>query len=137
MKIGFENALGLYPKALELSDRRSELIAGNIANADTPGYRARDIAFEQLLRAAGERSAGNGARGGPLVRSDAGHMGRGGPGSDLEVDYRQPLHAANDQNSVDADIEKARFAENYTKYQASFEWLSGRFRGLKDAIRGE
>lgn len=137
MKIGFDNALGLYPKALQLADRRSELIASNLANADTPGYRAQDLPFHQLLRAA-EQSAGKGrASAGPLAVTHAGHMTPPGAGGELTAEYRQPLHASLDQNSVDADMEKARFAENQTKYNASFEWLSGRFRGLKDAIRGE
>lgn len=137
MKIGFDNALGMYPDALRLASRRAELIAGNLANADTPGYRARDLPFHEVLQQIqGSGGPGSGA-GVPLRTSDPRHMPVPMAQDPDGVRFRQPLHAATDQNTVDAEQEKARFAENQLNLQASFEWLSGRFRGLKDAIRGE
>lgn len=124
------NALGLHPTALTLRARRAEVLAANLANADTPGYRARDIDFRAVL----------GAEGGALkmAATQPGHIGQGGGASNsYELQYREPTQASLDQNSVDVQAERARFLDNAMRYQASVTFLNGRLSGLVSALRGE
>lgn len=130
MGISFDRALGVQPEALALRARRAEIIAGNLANADTPGYLARDLPFEEML--AGEvRSAL------PMARSDAQHLQPPLGDRQLGLLYRTPTQPSVDGNTVDSDQEMARFAENNVAFEANFSFLSGRFRTLVSAIRGE
>lgn len=128
MAISFDHVLGPHAAALELRSRRAELIAGNIANAETPNYLARDLDFQRLL----ENRLGQGA----LAATDPGHLqARGGnPGEAL---YRVPSQPAIDGNTVDAHQEKAAFADNALRYQASLRLISARIQGLMGALRGE
>jgi len=124
------DALGLHPTALTLRARRAEVLAANLANADTPGYRARDIDFRAVL----------GAEGGALkmAATQPGHIGQGGGASNsYELQYRVPTQASLDQNSVDVQAERARFLDNAMRYQASVTFLNGRLSGLVSALRGE
>ena len=123
-----DSALGVHADALQLRARRAELLGANIANADTPGYLAKDLDFAAALRTA----QGSGA----LERRHAAHLagGRGEAGSPL---YRVPTQAAADGNTVDPQIEKGAFTENAVAYQVELEFLGARIRGLLSAIRGE
>lgn len=124
------DALGLHPTALTLRARRAEVLAANLANADTPGYHARDIDFRAVL----------GAEGGALkmAATQPGHIGQGGGVSNsYELQYREPTQASLDQNSVDVQAERARFLDNAMRYQASVTFLNGRLSGLVSALRGE
>lgn len=128
-----DRALGIHPQALEVATRRLELLASNIANADTPNYKARDIDFRAALsQAASERGAA------ALTVTQPGHIsstaGGGGMASPL---YRMPNHAALDGNTVDSQLENAAFAENAVRYQASLDFVNSKLRGLRSAIKGE
>lgn len=126
--------LGVHATALPLRSQRSEVLAANLANADTPGYRARDIDFKSALAAA---SGTPGAV--RMATTQSGHIGAGsanGAGSP-ELKYRVPLAPALDGNTVDAQLEQAAFAENTVRYQATLSFLSSKFRGLMTAITGQ
>lgn len=134
MSINFDRALGLHPQALQLTARRAELLASNIANSDTPGYKARDIDFNSLLAQQGGATALES----DLLRTHANHLAVGGTAApDQETSYRQSLQPSIDGNSVDLQVEQAEFAQNVLHYQTSLALLRGRFDGLSRAIRGE
>jgi len=125
-----DQALGIHPQALLLRARRAELLAGNLANADTPNYRARDIDFRRVLN----------HHDGIMTLAST-HQAHLGVGADryfgAELKYRDPLQPSLDQNTVDVSAERARFVDNSLRYQASLRFLDGRFAGLKSAFRGE
>lgn len=130
-----DRALGIHPQALEVASRRLELLASNIANADTPNYKARDLDFRAALQhASGERGAGL------MAATHPKHL-QGGAGSRAgslaEPLYRVPNHASLDGNTVDSQQEHANFAENAVRYQASLDFINARLRGLRSAIKGE
>ncbi len=128
-----DRALGIHPQALEVASRRLELLASNIANADTPNYKARDIDFRAALtQAASERGAA------ALTVTQPGHIGNtAGAGGTATPLYRMPNHAALDGNTVDSQLENAAFAENAVRYQASLDFVNSKLRGLRSAIKGE
>lgn len=122
------DAIGLHAEALKLGERRGAILATNIAQAATPGYKARDIDF------AAEMARHSGM--GDLASTHAGHMTAaatldGGPG------YRVPVSASLDGNTVEPAIEQTKFAENALRQQASLTFLNRRISGLMSAIRGE
>lgn len=128
-----DRALGIHPQALEVASRRMELLASNIANADTPGYKARDLDFRAALsQAAGEQGAGQ------VAATHPRHLQTGAPGSVTgQALYRVPSHAALDGNTVDSQQEHATFAENAIRYQASLDFINSRISSLRKAIKGE
>ena len=135
MAMNLDQYLSVHATALDMRARRGELIANNLANADTPGYQARDIDFRQAMaRASGEVTAGV-----SLATTQAGHIG-GATGANAatnpDLKYRTPLAPALDGNTVDAQIEQAAFAENAVRYQATLTFLNSKFRGLLTAILG-
>jgi len=135
MNISFANALGLHEQALGLRARRAEVLANNLANADTPNYQARDLDFSAMLKA--RASTENRA---PLTAkvTHSLHISVGGQAADNEdLKFRVPTQAAIDGNSVDAEAEQARYAENTLRFQSSFTLLNNQFKGLLAAIRGE
>ena len=132
MSINFENALGIHADALKLRGRRNELLAANLANADTPGFKAKDIDFKSVFRSV--RSDRQ------LVRINTTQEGHIQPHTELSagsVKYRIPHQASIDGNTVESQIEQAKFAENSIKYQATLRFLSGRFSGILTAIKGD
>lgn len=129
MSVGFDQALGVHADALTLRSRRSELLAANLANADTPGYLARDVDFRSVLDSIAE--------GGDLARTSSAHLDTGGTVSQPDVLYRVPTQVSLDGNTVEAHVEKAAFADNSLRYQASLRFLGGRLQTLLSAIRGE
>ena len=136
MPTSLDQYLGVHSAALDVRGRRTELIANNLANADTPGYKARDIDFrEAMARAAGEKTT----PGVHLSTTQAGHIG-GAASADASISpdlkYRTPLAPALDGNTVDTQLEQAAFAENAVRYQATLTFLSNKFRGLFTAITG-
>ena len=122
MTISFDAAFGIHPQALIARAWRSKLLAQNIANADTPGYRARDLDFSSVF----ERAAANN------LAADRRHLGLGG--AQAAVMYRTPTQSSLDANSVDAHAEKARFLENAIRYQASLTFLNHRIEALRVAL---
>jgi flagellar basal-body rod protein FlgB len=128
--------LGVHAQALTLRSKRSEVLAANLANADTPNYRARDIDFKSALAAAsGQKTAG----GVQLATTQSGHIGPKGVNGTItpELKYRTPLAPSLDGNTVDAQLEQAAFAENTVRYQATLNFLNAKFRSLMTAITGQ
>lgn len=129
MSIGFEQALSVHAQALEVRSRRAEILAANLANADTPNYQARDIDFKATL-------ASLQGRGGSLKATHAAHLQARGDASDALL-YRTPTQMAIDGNTVEEEQEKAAFSDNALRYQASLRLLGNRVQSLLTAIRGE
>ncbi len=137
MTIGFEQALGAHAKALELRAARTEVLARNIANADTPGYLARDMDFSTELKRQLE-DAGMAGRAPQITTTHEAHLARVGQDAAFAaLKYRVPLMPSFDGNTVDAQSEQAAFAENNLHFQASLRFLNGKFKGLMTAIKGE
>ena len=129
MAINFDQALGLHPQALAMREKRIELLAANLANADTPGYKARDLDFKSILKQNLPETV-------PMERTQAGHFA---PQQALEsrVLYRNPNQVSLDGNTVEANVEQAKYAENAVQYQASLQFVSNNFSGLMMALRGQ
>jgi len=130
MAINFDNIFGIHTQALSLRSRRSEILASNLANADTPKYKAQDLEFNTTLRhAQGQQVDLNSTR--------AGHLPALNSVSGGHLKYRIPTQAALDGNTVEAHIEQANFNENTLRYQTSLRFVNGRLSGLKLALKGE
>ena len=129
--------LGIHPAALKLRSQRTEMLANNLANADTPNFKARDIDFRSALAAASGKSEPGTAL--SMTATRAGHIAIGADngGSHPHQLYRTPLAPSLDGNTVDAQLEQAAFAENAVRYQASLTFLGGKFRSLLTAITGQ
>lgn len=139
MPINFDKALGVHPQALLLRAKRSEVIAANIANVDTPNFKARDIDFKKALANA-TRGSGASDDGVGLMRTRGNHIGGAvnGSGSAVQAElmYRMPHQSSLDGNTVEAHRENAAFTENALQYQTSLRFLGGKFKSLKSAITG-
>ncbi len=138
------DALDFQAQALALRSERQRLIASNIANADTPGYVARDMNFAQALRDAsggGETSGGTAAARPAASRaaSQPGHIPIGAPagGSYSNLLYATPSQTNLDRNTVDMDRERASFADNTVKYEATLRFISANVRTTLSAITGQ
>ena len=131
MPVNFEKAFGIHDDALLLFERRTQLISENIANADTPGYKARDIDFDQALQ---NIQNNNAAR---LKTTHQGHINLQQAKFSDDIQYRQVEQSSADGNTVDSQKEKAAFAENSIRYQTTLSFLTRKISGLKTAFRGE
>lgn len=127
-----QSSFAVFSKALGLRAQRQEILASNIANADTPNYKARDFDFSKAMeRAMAGKAIGDAL---PMTVTQAGHI-RQAPGSALaNLQYRQEIQSAVDGNTVDMDVERSQIAENALHYQMLTELISDRFSGLKRAI---
>lgn len=130
MPIDIDSALGIHPQAMILRARRAEVLANNLANADTPNFKARDVDFRSVLRAV-QNDGTN------LRTTHTQHLQPSGSPAQPEVKFRNPHQASIDGNTVDAQVEYAEFARNSIEYQASLRFLDGRIRSLLTAIRGD
>jgi flagellar basal-body rod protein FlgB len=128
-----------HATALALRAERQKVLASNIANADTPGFKARDFDFTSALKTAVGQRIGEQAT---VVSTSPGHLpfaGRAADGS-LTVStlaYRRPEQASADGNTVDMDRERANFADNALRYEASLRFINSSVRTMVSAIRGE
>ena len=150
MRTSLDNYLGVHAQALTIEAKRNDVLAANLANVDTPGYKARDIDFKAALSAAGSGTAGgisatsNGntlalqrgnastAAAAPATTGDVQSSGVDA----ASVRYRVPMAPALDGNTVDEQLEQAAFAENGVRYQASLTFLNNALRNLMTAITG-
>lgn len=130
MAINFDNALGIHPMALKFRDQRGELLASNLANADTPGYKARDLDFRSALQQAQSAKL-------KLAVTQPEHLQARGLNDRADLLYRIPSQPSLDGNTVDAEQEQVRYAENALSYQFSLRLVNDKFSGLTQAIRGE
>ncbi|MFK8029895.1 MAG: flagellar basal body rod protein FlgB [Gammaproteobacteria bacterium] len=131
MNAGHDPILGIHATALSMWTRRNEVLASNIANADTPNFKARDLDFAAQLGEAGKQSL-------DVSTTNARHQTSfgGGFGGGSELLYRTPMQPSLDGNTVETDVEQAKYGENALRYQASLRFVSGRITGLKAAIAG-
>jgi flagellar basal-body rod protein FlgB len=129
----FDNIFGIHEQALLLHGQRIGVLANNMANADTPNFKARDIDFSAVLGASGENA--------PLALkvTDGAHImipldGELPPG---ELQYRNPYQASLDGNTVEMAVEQAAFSENNVRYQASLQFINSRIAEMQFAIAGQ
>lgn len=129
-------ALRFQAEALKLRSYRQELLASNIANADTPHYKAVDFDFAQALRNATEAS-GAAPASAALAQTDPAHLtGQGAAAGAPPLLYHQPAQSSIDGNSVEMDVERAKFADNTVRYQAALTALNGKIKALLAVIQG-
>jgi flagellar basal-body rod protein FlgB len=134
MSSRIDSALQFHQTALSLRAARQELLASNIANADTPNYKAKDIDFASALQGA---MSGNKANL-PLAATSTNHLG-GTTGQSVmgaPVMYRNVLQPSADGNTVDMDVERAQFADNALRYEASVAFVSGKVKDVLAALQG-
>tara|TARA_R110002050_G_scaffold9504_1_gene32932 strand:+ start:73636 stop:74034 length:399 start_codon:yes stop_codon:yes gene_type:complete len=132
MSINFDTALGIHADALRVRSQRAELLASNMANADTPNYKARDIDFQSAMKmAASGQSSGMETTHSNHIKVSNNQM------SSPAMQYRATVQDSLDGNTVDEQIEQAQFMQNSVQYQASLNFLGAKFSGLLSAIRGE
>jgi flagellar basal-body rod protein FlgB len=131
MSFNLDKTFSLPAAALQLRAQRTKLIAENLAQADTPNYKARDVDFKSALQQAQGRQS-------TLRTTQPNHIQPAGGGPlDPPVRYRVPFSAALDGNTVESQAEQAKFAENSVNYQATLTLLGARIQSLMGAIRGE
>ena len=131
MAISFDKAFGVHQYTLSVRAKRAEVLSSNIANADTPGFKARDIDFSQALQDAQSQ------QGFGLSTTSEKHFA-------LQMDasgstqYRNPLQPdTGDGNTVDVQQERSEFLRNSLEYQASLEFMNSKISGLLKALKGE
>ena len=130
MALDIDRVFTPHERVLKAASQRMELLAANIANADTPNYKARDIDFRTALQEAGQTQQVT------LAATRQGHI-KGVPADgSAEPLYRVPDQPSLDGNTVDAQRENAAIAETATRYQASLSFLDQRIRSLRTAITG-
>lgn len=128
MTISFDNVWNVHAQSLRLRTERAETISANMANIDTPNYRARDIDFATALASSlGESNF--------LKATHAVHLQPAGRSGELL--YRVPTQMSLDGNTVEEEQEKTEFAANALHYQASLRFMTDRIQGLMSAIKGE
>ncbi len=130
MAIGFDNGFELHAKGMTLRSQRAEVIASNIANADTPGYKAKGMDFKQALAQASQKQQMGMSRTNEKhfdVRTEI----------NSSVQFRVPEQPdTGDGNTVDVQVERNLYLENSLEYQASVQFLNGKVKALKKVISG-
>jgi flagellar basal-body rod protein FlgB len=127
-----DNYLAPNLKALNLRAQRSEVLAGNIANADTPHYKARDFDFRAAMTGATLRADLR------LARTSPGHLDpKAGASGAPRLQYRMPAQPSIDDNTVESDVEVGRFSDNAMRYQAALTFTGARIRTLQTALQGQ
>ena len=129
-----QDALFFQQQALSLRAERQQVLAGNIANADTPHYQARDFDFAAVLQQAVSGRDDAGLR---LATTSPGHVQAHAAAGPSALMYRQSTQPSADGNTVDMDVERAQFAENAFYYEAGLTFLTGRIGTLRTAIQGQ
>lgn len=131
MSISINKVFGIHAEALQLHSQRTELLAANMANADTPHYKALDVDFKAALSRSNYMLVN-------LATTNRVHMNMGsGSGMSVQTQYRVPQQPALDGNTVDTQIEKSLFAENALRYQISLNFLNGKIKSVMNALRVE
>jgi flagellar basal-body rod protein FlgB len=132
-----DQALAFQSSALKLRSERQQVLSANIANADTPNYKAVDFDFSAALASATGAASGA-TRTGTLATSSAGHTAGNGNFSNLSVpiQFRNASQASVDGNTVEMDAERAQFADNAVRYEAALKFLNGQIKTMLSAIQG-
>ncbi len=129
MAINFDTALGINPQALVLREKRSEILAANLVNADTPGYKARDLDFQSVLKQTQSSDL-------QLETTRPNHIAPTVSGLNGNLLYRNPYHPSLDGNTVEAQVEQAKYSENAVQYEASLRFINGSFTDLVTSLKG-
>lgn len=126
---GLHDVFGNHEKALHLKSQRLDLLARNIANADTPNFKARDLDFKAVLNGLANDTV--------MDATSAGHY-KVGEGLDSNgMRYRIPFNTSFDGNTVELSVEQAQFGKASADYQATLSFLENRVNGLRRALKGE
>jgi flagellar basal-body rod protein FlgB len=129
MAISLDRLVNVHHQALQVRSSRMEVISGNLANANTPGYKARDIDFTKAMKSAQATQGGS-----SMVKTHEQHMS-GGSRMQADLEFRvQTQPDTGDGNNVDAQVERNSFLEAGMRYQASVMLLDGKFKGMKKAL---
>jgi len=137
MRFDLDTVFGVHEKAMIIRSQRAQVLAENLANADTPNYKAKDIDFKSMFETAkGEFEAGN------MSSTNSQHFGfKGGVKNEgsfsVETFDRISTQPSMDGNTVDTQVEQSAFLRNAMEYQVSIRLLNGTIKGLMSAIRGE
>lgn len=131
MTANIDNYLGLHATALKLRSQRAKLLANNLANADTPNYKARDIDFRSTLQQASQNKTIHHGK------THAAHIPLAGNPDAQALQYRVPTQPSLDGNTVDTQVEQAKFTDNAIRYQTSLQFLNKRITGLIRTLRSE
>lgn len=121
---------GVHEPALQVRARRLEVLSQNIANADTPSYRARDVDFRAALAEAGNQQTA-------LVATQTAHFASGEDPAAADLRYRVPFNTAFDGNTVEISVEQAHYGKAAADYQATLSFLENRVSGVRKALRGD
>ena len=127
-----DNALSFQQQALGLRAQRQQILAGNIANADTPNYKARDFEFSAALK---EAVAGRSGGSLTLVTTNVAHLPGSSQESTARLLYRNPVQPSVDGNTVEMDVERARFSENAVQYEAGVAFITAQIKLLTAAVQ--
>lgn len=130
MTFDLDSYLGIHAKALILRDQRTSQLANNLANLDTPNYKARDIDFNEAL---GQAMSSSSQR----LAADAPNHINGQSSFDGQLKYRMPSHTTLDGNTVDKDLETTAFTKNAVDYQASLTFLDNKIKSMMTALKGD
>ena len=123
-------ALGVHEQALNVKSQRLEVLAQNIANADTPNYKARDVDFKAVLGAAQQQETA-------MTSTSAGHFAAGQELSPDGMRYRTPFNTSFDGNTVEMSVEQANYGKAAADYQATLNFLENRVSSVRKALRGD
>jgi flagellar basal-body rod protein FlgB len=130
MAMNIDSYFGIYAKSIEAQEQRASVIANNIANANTPNYKAQDLDFNDYLQASLAGSAQK------VDTTSPGHINTNADFSTI-LKYRTDNHSSLDGNNVDKDVETTEFAKNAANYHASVTFLNNKIKSLMTAIKGE
>lgn len=125
----FDSALGLHGQALSARSKRVEVIARNIANADTPHFKAQDLDFKQIFKQSSEQSM-------RVTRESHFEAPATGTGEPALL-YRVPFNSSFDGNTVEMNIEQAQYGKAAAEYQATLNFFQNSVSGLRKALRGD
>lgn len=129
MALGIESVFTLHEQMLHVQGRRMELIASNLANTDTPNYKARDIDFREVLSQATKPVVDG------MAATNSKHLQESSELDNMDTVYRTPLQPSLDGNTVDANVEKTAMAEASMRYESTLTFLSRKIEGLRAAMR--
>lgn len=120
-----DNYIGVHAQALQVRTKKTELLAANLANADTPGFKAKDIDFREALKMSSSDR---------LKTTHSNHFDFGGGMNAGREQFRIPTQPSVDGNTVEAHVEQGEFMDNAMRYQATVQFLGGKFKSLKSAL---
>lgn len=132
MSISIDKVFSVHDDALILRSRRTSILASNIANADTPNYKAKDMDFKTMLKSAQANDHSF-----SMKTTNANHLANHQALQADGIRFRNPLGSSLDGNTVDMHVEQAKFSENAVQYQSSFTFLNGKISSLMLAIKGQ